>query len=56
MTISVVTELVSLTLFSYSAYYNSPIGLDEPNPNYINLQQAIERIRQAFIQNNELEK
>ncbi|XP_066150489.1 uncharacterized protein [Euwallacea fornicatus] len=39
---------------SYSAYY-SPMGLEEPNPNYVNLQQAIERIRQAFIQNNELE-
>ncbi|XP_066251957.1 uncharacterized protein [Euwallacea similis] len=39
---------------SYSAYY-SPMGLEEPNANYVNLQQAIERIRQAFIQNNELE-
>ncbi|KAL1506442.1 hypothetical protein ABEB36_005808 [Hypothenemus hampei] len=39
---------------SYPAYY-SPMGLEEQNPNYVNLQQAIERIRQAFMQNNEIE-
>ncbi|XP_030767568.1 uncharacterized protein LOC115891268 [Sitophilus oryzae] len=39
---------------SYSGYY-SPIGFEEQNPNYINLQQAIARLRQAFIENNDLE-
>ncbi|XP_076253083.1 diuretic hormone class 2 isoform X2 [Rhynchophorus ferrugineus] len=39
---------------SYSGYY-SPIGFEEQNPNFINLQQAIARLRQAFIDNNDLE-
>ncbi|KAF7269850.1 hypothetical protein GWI33_017130 [Rhynchophorus ferrugineus] len=38
----------------YSGYY-SPIGFEEQNPNFINLQQAIARLRQAFIDNNDLE-
>ncbi|CAG9769125.1 unnamed protein product [Ceutorhynchus assimilis] len=54
LVLEITSTIVAAYPASYSGYY-SPLGLEEQNPGYVNLQQAIARLRQAFIDNNELE-